>query len=82
MTDQLRCPECGRTKPLAEFAPAPSRSSGVASYCRPCAKQRARDWRATARGRAASRKAANDYYRRRTRGAATCPEHPGEVSPG
>lgn len=81
MSDQLRCPACGQVKPLGEFAPAPSRSSGVASYCRPCAKQRARDWRATARGRAASRKAANDYYRRRVRGAAACPDLPGETSP-
>jgi hypothetical protein len=31
-----RCPRCGETKPLAEFARNRSSKSGYGSYCKPC----------------------------------------------
>ncbi|WP_292767243.1 hypothetical protein [Microbacterium sp. UBA3486] len=72
MTDQLRCPRCGLRKPLADFPPAPSRSTGVGSYCRPCKRDHARERRSTPEGLAASRVASLAYYYRK-RDAARIP---------
>lgn len=38
-----RCPRCRETKPIAEFALAPSRAGGHAAECKPCKAKEARD---------------------------------------
>ena len=42
-----RCAQCGEVKPLSDFHRAKSQSGGYNCYCRPCRKQRVRDWRFT-----------------------------------
>lgn len=39
---EKRCPSCGETKSLDEFAKSRRRPSGVQSYCRPCHNARVR----------------------------------------
>lgn len=39
---ERRCPRCGVTKPLPEFARNRAKPDGRASYCRPCHADRAR----------------------------------------
>lgn len=57
---EKRCTKCGQTWPaIAEhFAPSKRHSAGLYPYCRPCVRQRRRDWEARHPDRArASRKA-------------------------
>lgn len=42
MTDQVRCPWCGRTLPTSAFNRDRSRSTGREGYCRDCCKARRR----------------------------------------
>lgn len=80
MSDQLRCPRCGLHRPPADFPPAPSRSTGVGPYCRPCKRDHARERRSTPEGLAASRVASREYHRRRA--AAARLESSGAKLPG
>lgn len=70
------CPRCQHRKPLAAFPPAPSRTDGVTSLCRPCHRDNMRERRATTEGRAASRLAAKRHrdkkrHERQTAGTST-----------
>jgi hypothetical protein len=45
-----RCARCRQILPVTEFAPNPRMKSGVHSWCRPCAAERNREWRAANAG--------------------------------
>lgn len=74
------CHRCGVRHPRSAFSTNPGRYDGLASYCRPCERDRARGYRATPEGREASRRAVREYRRRRA--AAARPESPGDGLPG
>ncbi|MFS6529137.1 hypothetical protein V8Z69_18320 [Microbacterium aurugineum] len=58
------CPRCREDKPLTEFSTNPSKKNGHASYCRPCARERLREYRATDIGKLANRVASREYAAR------------------
>jgi 5-methylcytosine-specific restriction endonuclease McrA len=45
------CPECNEVKPLTDFHKDKSKRDGAASYCKPCAKNKARKWECANRDR-------------------------------
>ena len=63
---EKKCSRCRQVKPASEYAPTRSNSSGLYAYCRPCTRERQREWRmnnperarANGRAQAARRKAA------------------------
>lgn len=44
LADHKTCPRCELEKPVADFHADASKSTGLASYCKECAKQKTRDW--------------------------------------
>ena len=64
-TDLKQCSQCREAKLLECFSPAPSVKGGVNHRCRDCHRERMREYRATAAGRAASEAADRRHYARR-----------------
>jgi hypothetical protein len=44
------CPNCGETRPAAEYVRRPKHKDGLETYCRPCGRKKKNEW--TARQRA------------------------------
>lgn len=60
MTEK-RCRRCGETKPVAAFRPNLRMRDGLGSWCRACAVERTRQWRAEKREEILRRR--REHYR-------------------